>query len=370
MQIVNAGAVCLIYRMQGDVFGAFPGEDQSRHHHPGEHGHGQIVHKDGDQGDTKNHKDFRLGHFAEGRKGGPFEGADHHHKHHPGKGGDGNLSDHRTTGHNKKRQGHCRHNAGCAAASAGFDIDQALPDHGTAAHAAEETGEKIGGALREGFPVAFTPGFRKIVHQLQGHQRFDNADHGHRKAHAQQYFDVFHVPHDLHGQAGEREGAFKQSVSGVFQQNIGNGSRTGAEIADQAHHNNGDQRGRDCFGEFRKKLDEQHGEQHQRAHHHQLILWQPGAIDRLKRLELCHQNHNSQPVYKADHDGVGDQANKMAQFKQSEEQLDHPGNHHCGKHIFQAHARALQFSVVEGFGHYHRDCAGGTGDHARTSAEG
>lgn len=56
------------------------------------------------------------------------------------------------------------------ATATGVYVDHALANHGTAAHAAEETGHAIGHALTNALLVAATAGFGDLVNQAERQQ--------------------------------------------------------------------------------------------------------------------------------------------------------------------------------------------------------
>ncbi len=174
-----------------------------------------------------------------------------------------------------------------AAAPAGFHIDDGLPDHGAAAHAAKKAAGDVADALGDTFAVGLASGFGNVVNQLQGEQAFDQPYAGQHEGIGQ------------NDQKGiQREGEVRQVEAGEPAGDAGeiaHGFGVNAEQCDgEAGDEDGNQRGRDEAGEFGQPVGDGHGDDDQAEHDPQRGAAHPvqdaGGVFLLKMAELCEKN--------------------------------------------------------------------------------
>ena len=336
-----------------------PGKGQRRNDHAHDHGNGQVGnHRD--KGHQQAHEDVEGGHLAEQAEAGPLEGLFGHHEHHADQRRQRNLLDQARPEQNERQQEQGRGNARQPVQRAIADVDHALPDHGAAAHAAEEAGQHVGCALCGAFLVGATAGVGHVVDQVEREQRFDQADRRQNQRVGE---------HDLQGFKRERHVRHAED-----RQAAGDGTQiahgAGVDLKPDHHQRHDHDRHQRCWnrlGELGQQINDRHGEGDQPQHQVQRHSGQPlrGAIGAgdFEMAELGNEDHNGQPVDEAQHHRVRHHADELAKLGRSEQQLQCAHQHYGGKQVFGTVLHHQRH-------HDHRQCARGARNHAGAAAKG
>ncbi|QNG79409.1 hypothetical protein GPNADHDJ_03644 [Stenotrophomonas maltophilia] len=275
----------------------------------------------------------------------PAESADADHDHHRHQRSHRDLPHQVAAVHHQHQQQHAGHQAGQAAAATRRHVDDRLADHRAAGHAAEEPGDRVGHALADAFAVALAGRLGDVLDDLQGHHRFEQADHGQRGRHRQQ--DAQRFPAERY--IGDEE--LRQAVRQLA--HVTNTAHVHAK-ADHygGEHDDCNQRRRHSAGEARQQVDDRQcgGTQHVDG---------GTAADQFRHLRQ--EDQDRQRVDEAGDDRARDESHQRPKLEHTGQHLQQAGQDAGGEQVLQA-------MVLDQVDHHQRHCTGGGGDHARPAA--
>ena len=268
------------------------------------------------------------------------------------------LCDQRRQEQNEQQDHDAARDAGKARTAAGAQVDHGLADHGTAAHAAKQTGDNIGGAEGDAFTVRLAPRSRYLIGEIERQQRFKQADHGHQGCVGQDDLQRFQAQwHSGKMQDRQATGHMRQVTQGA--------GRQVQTVTEQPDTENGDERRRHRFGETRQHIDDGHRQRDQAAHDQQRRSLQPLlALRRCmpKVLQLRHRNDNGQSVHETQHHWMRHHADQLAQAKQAKKGHQDTAENNRRQQILHA-------MPGDECHDHHRHRTGGAGNHAGSAAE-
>ena len=277
----------------------------------------------------------------------PVEGGHGHEDHHCHQRGHRNQGHDAAQGHDEDEQEDAGQERGDPGAGAGgLDVDHGLPDHGAAAHAAEETGDEVGYALAPGLAGLGRTGVRDVVHELRRHQGFEESDEGHGQSERED---------DLQSFQGERHVGDEERRKRIRQLALvaDVGDPGGGHDGDDGQDHDGHERRRHGLGEPGQAEHDQQTDGGERVD-------EPRDADQLR--DLGHEDQDGECVDEADHDRARDEAHQFRDSGQAQDDLEDAAEDHRG------------YQVIESVGLHQRcddqgDGAGGGGNHGRPAAD-
>jgi hypothetical protein len=148
-----------------------------------------------------------------------------------------------------RQQERARHKGGKAGGAARLHVDDRLPDHGAAAHPAEEAGQKIGDTLPLHLAALVRWRVGQIIDDLRGHHRFQQANRRHRQRIGENDAQRFQRERHLwDAERWQRRGQLAHIAHRVDLD-------AGIDRDDRQDHDR-DQRRRDRLGQTREQVDD------------------------------------------------------------------------------------------------------------------
>lgn len=324
----------------------FPCEEHARQQHAGEHPQRQVVRRDDDR-DGHQHDD-RGGRRVAPQIGDriPAERADRHHDHHRDQRRHRHPPDPGAEHGEQEQQERARNEGRQPPATTRGHVDDRLPDHRTAAHAAEQRGDDVRAALARTFLRLVAVGVGHVVDDLRGQQRFQQANgrHGQRRGQDD--------PERLERQRHLRQREARQPL-GQLPHVADRVDRQAHRDADAAQHEDRDQRRRHRAGDARQQVDDGEAECDQRI----AVPADPGQLRQLRQ-----EDQDGERVDEAGDDRARHELHHPVEPEQPGGDLDQPHQDGGGEQILDA-------VVADQRPHQHRDGGGRGGNHARPAAQ-